>query len=267
MRKKELERSRLFRVSPLMPLDSKDRFSDRAGYYAKYRPSYPHAIVDFMKRELGFLNMSVVADVGSGTGILSEMFLRNGNPVYGVEPNEKMRDIAKANLGRYSTFTSINGSAEATSLPAASIDFVTAAQSFHWFDRVKTRVEFSRILKPEGWVLLVWNTRRKSTPIMQEYQQLVSDYADSQRVSHESLSKGVLRDFLGEYKARLFDNVQVLDLEGLTGRLLSSSYVPLANDPRHKDMLDKLHEIFIAHQKNGVVQIEYDTEVYCSQLV
>jgi SAM-dependent methyltransferase len=111
--------------------DSKKRFSNRAAYYAKYRPRYPEVILNFMEQQLGFSSVSVIADVGSGTGILSEMFLKHGNLVFGVEPNKEMRETAEAILAVYPHFRSVNGSAEATMLPAASVDFVMAAQSFH----------------------------------------------------------------------------------------------------------------------------------------
>jgi ubiquinone/menaquinone biosynthesis C-methylase UbiE len=235
-------------------------------YYDKYRPRYPEGILDFMKMELGFSSASTVADVGSGTGILCELLLKNGNFVFGVEPNSAMKDIAEAILSRYPNFRSVNGCAEATTLPSASVDFITAAQSFHWFDASKARVEFSRILKPEGWVILIWNTRNMSTAFMRAYEQLVQDFADKPtRVRHEDVGEKGIRDFLGEYKKRIFRNAQVLDLAGLEGRLLSSSYSPLPGDPRHSAMLKELRSIFDSHQKEGYVQLEYNTELFCAQ--
>jgi SAM-dependent methyltransferase len=247
--------------------DSNKRFSNRAAYYAKYRPRYPHAILNFMEQELGFSSASVIADFGSGTGILSEMFLKHGNLVFGVEPNKEMRETAEAILAGYPHFRSVNGSAETTMLPAASIDFVMAAQSFHWFDRTRARAEFLRILKPGRWVILIWNTRKNSTTFMQAYERLVRDFANkSLAVRHENLGDGDLRAFLGEYKARTFSHSQALDLEGLTGRLLSSSYAPLPGDPRHIPTLNELRRIFDSYQRNGLVHLEYVTEVYAGKL-
>jgi len=140
--------------------DSKNRFSNRATYYAKSRPRYPEAILNFMEKELSLTKASVVADIGSGTGILSELFLKHGNSVFGVEPNGEMRKTAEELLAAYPNFKSKDGTAEATTLPATSVDFVTAAQSFHWFDPTKAREEFLRIMKTQGWVLLIWNTSR-----------------------------------------------------------------------------------------------------------
>lgn len=136
-------------------MDSGKRFSKHAEYYDKYRPGYPESLLAYFDSEVGFSPKSIVADIGSGTGILSAMFLKNGNMVFGVEPNEDMRRIAEANLGSYPNFRSVDGSAESTNLRESSVDFITAGQSFHWFDRPRARKEFRRILRNEGWVVLV----------------------------------------------------------------------------------------------------------------
>jgi SAM-dependent methyltransferase len=220
-----------------------------------------------MSRELGFSPASVVADVGSGTGILSELFLKNGNQVFGIEPNQKMRIIAEKLLSSYPNFQSIEASAESTGLSSHTVDFITAAQAFHWFEPEKTRQEFRRILKADGWVLLIWNTRKKSTPFLWAYDELVRECSRDQHASrHEDLSDKVLRDFLGENREARFDNSQILDYESLLGRLLSSSYVPLKGSSMHDRMVHKLAGIFARYQVNGVVQLEYDTEVHYSQL-
>src|SRR5918993_4084691 len=130
------------------------RFSSRADAYAKYRPGYPAGVVEILKSECGLTADSVVADVGSGTGILTELLLKNGNRVFGIEPNEAMRLFSEEALKDYQQFESVNGSAEATALPDDSVDIVVAAQAFHWFDRQKTKREFRRILKQNGWVVL-----------------------------------------------------------------------------------------------------------------
>ena len=247
--------------------DHKERFSNRVTHYAKYRPRYPDAILNFMKEQLNLSPASVIADIGSGTGILSEMFLRNGNLLFGVEPNKEMREAAESFLAAYTNFRNINGSAESTTLPACSVDFVTAGQSFHWFDQTKAKEEFLRILRPRGWVVLVWNTRRRSTPFLQAYEKLVHDYGrDYQQVRHENLGGNTLANFLAGHKAKTFDNFQLLDYQGLVGRLLSSSYTPLPGDPRHDPMLAELRRIFDFFQSDGFVRLEYDTEVHYGQL-
>src|SRR4051812_34197437 len=146
--------------------DSTTRFSSRVNAYMRTRPDYPAEILDTLKQDCGLTESSVIADIGSGTGILSRMFLSNGNTVYGVEPNREMREAGEKLLSpAYPQYQSIAATAETTSLPNASVDFVTAGQAFHWFDRGKCRVEFARILRPHGWVALVWNERlTDSTP-------------------------------------------------------------------------------------------------------
>src|SRR5689334_15561560 len=128
------------------------RFSNRVDNYSKYRPTYPSAVLDLLAAECGLTSNALIADIGSGTGLLAELFLTNGNRVVGVEPNREMRAAGERLLANAPGFTSVDGTAEATTLAAGSVDFVTAGQAFHWFDRALARVEFARILKPEGWV-------------------------------------------------------------------------------------------------------------------
>ena len=254
-----------------MQEDPKTRFSRRAEYYAKNRPRYPEDIIQFMKDELGFREGSIVADVGSGTGILSELFLKNGNTVFAVEPNREMRTTAEELLAKYSKFRSVSGSAEETTLAPASVDFVTAAQAFHWFDPIKTKIEFSRILKPQGWVLLIWNVRKVSSPLMRKYESLVREYANASSsrtrgTAKERVGEEGLRNFLGQYREKQFRNSQVLDFERLKGRLLSASYAPLPGEQRYDSMLTELRRTFDSYQEEGVVHFEYETEVYYAQL-
>jgi len=150
-------------------VQSTERFSNRVDNYIKYRPGYPQAVIETLAAECGLTSQSVIADIGSGTGILAEMFLKNGNAVTGVEPNREMREAGERLLSAYPRFTSVDGRAEATGLADASVDFVTAGQSLHWFDLKASRREFRRILKPSGWVAIVWNDRRDESPFMQAY--------------------------------------------------------------------------------------------------
>ena len=157
--------------------DAKQRFSDRVADYVRYRPGYPLALIDLLRAECGLRPDHVIADVGSGTGLLSRLFLDNGNRVFGVEPNEEMRQAGEEYLAAYDQFSSVSGSSEATALPEASVDFITAAQAFHWFEPVTTRREFLRILKPHGWVIVIWNDRRISeTAFGRAYEDLLIRY-------------------------------------------------------------------------------------------
>ncbi len=250
--------------------DSTQRFSNRVENYIKYRPTYPAAVVDLLEAECGLTAQSVVADLGSGTGLLAELFLRHGNPVYGVEPNREMREAGERLLADYPRFWSIAGTAEATTLAEGSADFVTAGQAFHWFDRARARVECGRILGAEGWVVLIWNDRRVgTTPFLEAYERLLLTHGtDYETVNHTNVDADVLGAFFGPggYRVATFENRQVFDFEGLKGRLLSSSYAPEAGQPGHAPMLAELRAIFEAHQTGGAVAFDYDTRVYYGHL-
>src|SRR5262245_47734188 len=185
--------------------DVTQRFSSRVENYIKYRPGYPSGIIEALRSECGLTSGSIVADVGSGTGILTEMFLRNGNLVYGIEPNREMRDAAERLLKGYPRFHSVAAQAEETTLDDASVDFISAGQAFHWFDREKARTEFARILKPQGWVALIWNERvTTTTPFLVAYEQLLKDYStDYEQVDHRRIDEDVIRDFFGSDQFRL----------------------------------------------------------------
>jgi SAM-dependent methyltransferase len=250
-------------------VDSKQRFSNRVENYIRYRPGYPDELLDFLKSECGLRSDSVIGDIGSGTGILAEKFLARGNPVFGVEPNQPMRAAAERLLKRYSAFTSIEGTAEATNLKKESVDFITAGQAFHWFDREKARAEFIRVLRPGGWVVLVWNDRRTdSTPFLGAYENLLLDYStDYEQVNHKRMNGKIMREFFrAEPGYKAFPTSQHFDYAALEGRLLSSSYVPAEGQPRYPEMLSALKRVYEAHQKDSRVTFEYDTVVFYGHL-
>lgn len=242
------------------------RFSSRVADYVKYRPSYPVEILDLLADRCGFTAESIVADIGSGTGILSKLFLENGNPVIGVEPNTEMREAAEELLDDYARFTSLNATAEATRLPGHAMDFIVAGQAFHWFDREKTREEFQRIAKENGVVVLVWNDRRTdATPFLRDYESLLRDFGnDYAEINHKNVQDpAVFAAFYGTAPAEAtFDNVQRFDFEGLMGRIASSSYMPGRDDARFADMQAAAKSIFERHQAGGRIAFEYDTRVY-----
>lgn len=252
-----------------MVSDSKERFSNRVDDYVRYRPGYPPAILDALQQDCGLAPESVIADIGSGTGILTKVFLDNGNLVYGVEPNEAMREAAEAFLKPYSQFRSVNGSAEATTLPDGSADFVTAGQAFHWFDVKASRAEFLRILRPRGWVVVVANERLPDSPLQRDYEALLRKYGtDYDKVAATYPKYQQMKDFFGSipFSGKSFANAQIFDFEGLRGRLLSASYAPPKDHPNHGPMLAELKNIFDAHQKDGRLPFEYKTQIQYGQL-
>jgi ubiquinone/menaquinone biosynthesis C-methylase UbiE len=250
--------------------DSKQRFSNRVADYIRYRPGYPPGVLNLLREECALQPESVVADVGSGTGILTKMFLENGNIVYGIEPNVEMRQAGEELLAAYPKFRSVSAPAEATTLPDASVDLVTAAQAFHWFDPAAARAEFARILRSDGCVAVIWNERNKSLgPFAEEYETLLQTYGtDYVRVSETYPEPERMAQFFGagNFRHRAFANEQQMDFEALRGRLLSSSYAPAAGHPKHEPMLAELRRIFDRHAGNGRVRFEYDTHVYYGQL-
>lgn len=251
--------------------ESSDRFSNRVTDYVRYRPSYPAAVLECLSREFGLRPAHRIADVGSGTGIFTELLLKNGNTVYAVEPNRKMRRAAQAALATFPGFVSVSGSAEATTLPAASVDWVTAAQAFHWFDVEKARREAQRILRPSGRAALIWNNRREdATPFLREYEAFLHEYAtDYAKVKHQNAeTDGRIPQFFGgqQFEVRTFDNRQVCDLAGLIGRTTSASYMPAADHPRYPAAIHALKALCECHARDGAVVLEYDTRVYVGSM-
>ncbi|OLC93473.1 MAG: methyltransferase [Acidobacteria bacterium 13_1_40CM_4_58_4] len=253
-----------------MPVkDPTQRFSSRVENYVRYRPGYPPEVLELLKRECGLKPDSVIADIASGTGILTRMLLENGNRVFGVEPNPDMRKAGEELLARYPGFASVAGTAEATTLADHSVDIITAAQAAHWFDREKARREFAGILKPGGWVVLLWNERRTdSTPFLRDYEKLLLTHGtDYQDVRHEHTAVALAAFFAPSlFEARVFENRQEFDYPALEGRLLSSSYTPQSGHSNYEPMLRELRRIFDAHQVESRVSFEYNTRVYYGRL-
>jgi SAM-dependent methyltransferase len=251
-------------------MNSTTRFSDRVEHYVRSRPSYPTEFYDFLERDLHLPNAATIADIGSGTGISTKPLLQRGHIVHAIEPNQPMREAAEKLLAHHPNFHSINGTAESTGLPNGDVDLILAAQAFHWFDKPKARAEFARILRPAGYVVLVWNERRTdATPFLRDYEQLLQKYAtDYNTVRHENVDSPALAAFFAPspFDTRTFENAQHFDYAGLESRLLSSSYTPAAQDPRRPPMLEKLHQIFDRHQQAGHVTFEYDTRAHYAQL-
>jgi ubiquinone/menaquinone biosynthesis C-methylase UbiE len=250
--------------------DAKQRFSNRVSDYARYRPGYPQALVDLLTAECGLRPHHIIADIGSGTGLLSRLFLDHGNRVYGVEPNAEMRAGGEESLREYANFASTDGSAEATTLPKTSVDLVTVGQAFHWFDVSAAQREFRRILKPDGWAVVVWQDRRmEETPFAREYEDVLVRFG----IGYKSVKDNYpeverMRKFFdaGTFQTRDLSNHQDFDWEGLRGRLRSSSYAPTENHPNYAPMIGELRRIFDTYQQNGAVRMDYFARVYFGKL-
>ena len=248
------------------------RFSQNVDFYARYRPRYPDQLVNFLKEEADLSETSRVADIGAGTGIFSELLLEKAKcEVIAVEPNAEMRAVAEQAFAGNSQFQAIDAPAEATTLADHSIDLITCAQAFHWFDHTKVREEFQRILKPQGHVALIWNFRASdANTFMRAYEELLEtfgiNYHDvcAERAG-DANSEAFIREFFspGETLITSLPNQQVLDWEGFRGRLLSTSYVPKQGENNHAAMLEVAREIFDTYcDERDQITFLYDTKVY-----
>ncbi|MBI1345659.1 methyltransferase domain-containing protein [bacterium] len=249
--------------------DPTTRFTSRVDDYVRWRPGYPQEVLSTLVARTGIHPPATVADIGVGTGISSEMLLSAGFDVISVEPNTAMRSAAERQFAENEHWHSVPGTAEATTLPDGSVDLVLAAQAFHWFDPVATKREWQRILRPPGWVALLWNARRlAATPFLRDYEQmLITLGTDYNTVRHENVDAERLNAFFdGEWTCTRFESVQPLTREGYLGRLRSSSYVPGPDHPRHAAMVTAAEKIFAEHQTDGTVTFEYDTQLYLGHL-
>lgn len=245
------------------------RFSDRVDNYVKYRPSYPQAIVAYLRETIHLNRKSAIADIGSGTGIFTEILLKHGFTVTGVEPNEAMRQAGENYLSHFHHFTSRDGRAEATGLPDHSIDLVTAAQAFHWMEPAATRKELFRILKPGGHVLLVWNVRLLDTPFLKAVDDLKRQRGKNYDAIHGShADEPSIQSFFAPagIRQKSFRHDQIMDYDALLGQMLSSSYMPQEGQPGYEDMIADLGEIFQRYNENGAVHMEYETKLFLGQL-
>jgi SAM-dependent methyltransferase len=246
-----------------------ERFSDRVENYAKYRPDYPAAMLQYLVKSIPA--PARVADIGAGTGILTAQLLEAGYEVFAVEPNRPMAEAAERELGLRPRFHSVPGTAEATTLESGSVDLITCAQSFHWFDQEKTRSEFNRILQAGARVAIVWNERRDDASDFQdEYEAILQRLApEYPKVVHRQVSLDQIQAFFGSGQVQLFTfpHFQLLDREAFLGRVLSSSFVPNVGQPGHTEVMSAVAALFDRFQMNGRVRMEYETRLYWGRFV
>jgi SAM-dependent methyltransferase len=247
------------------------RFTGRVESYRRFRPSYPPAVVDLLRREYALDSNSTIADIAAGTGILTELLLAAGLSVVAVEPNEEMRAACATLEPQYPKLKILDGSAEATTLPSYSIDLITVAQAMHWFDMGKARAEFARILKPGGYCAILYNHRRRSGDRFHDgYEQLLRDYGvDYREVQGRHIPEEKIAAFFApsEVKCATFPNPQSLDREALEGRILSASYMPQPGPPRFEAMRSAIQCLFSENEGNGKVTLQQDCVVCRGRLI
>jgi ubiquinone/menaquinone biosynthesis C-methylase UbiE len=246
----------------VIELPATERFTSRVESYRRFRPHYPAAIVDVLRRASGLDASWPVADIAAGTGLLAEVFLENGNAVTAVEPNAPMRAVCASLSARYPRLRCVDGTAEATGLPAQSVALVTVGQALHWFDRPRARAEFTRILHPGGWCLVAYNNRpQNGSRFHSAYEKILQHYGtDYAAVASRYLDEAQLRAFFapGAMTSITLANIQTMDLEALIGRIVSSSYMPQPGHPRYAAMIADIGRLFAAHARDGRVSMEYE---------
>ena len=235
---------------------NENKFNGMGKIYSKYRPSYPINFIDYLFTDVGICQSSTIADIGSGTGILTGQLLEKGIKVYGIEPNCDMRAIAQSNLKNFPGFISVNGSAENTTIGDNSVDYITVAQAFHWFDREEFKKECQRILKPGGKVILVWNSRDNKSEIVVENYEVNRKYCPNFKGFSDGMYGETNKDdfsdfFKGKYETKVFPNNLIFDMDGFIGRNLSSSYALKSDDAQYNNYVNELKKIYEKYSNKG----------------
>lgn len=246
-------------------MDGTQRFTSRVESYRRFRPRYPQAIVELLQRECGLRPDEVVADVAAGTGLLTEIFLAAGHPVFAVEPNDAMREACAALESHHPRLQCVAGTAEETGLPDHCASLVTVGQALHWLNHARARAEFARILNPGGCCAIVYNHRRRSGDIFHDgYERVLRDFGlDYEAVQREHPGPEKIAAFFApsEVTTAILANEQELTLEGLKGRVLSSSYMPQAGQPGYEEMTAAIEALFFGCAREGTVRLDYETAV------
>jgi len=253
---------------------NEQKFDGKGEVYSKFRPSYPKLFIEYLQSEVGINGSSIIADIGSGTGKLTQLLLGIGKKVFAVEPNDDMRGFAETEFKDNVKFVSVNATAENTTLEDSSVDFITVAQAFHWFDRERFKDECKRILKPIGKVILVWNTREIISAPMEDYETIIRKHCpDFEGFSGRKISAlynetGVknendFSEFLnGNYEIKTFPNDLLNDLESFIGGALSASYAPKEQDNNYSAFVADLTTCFNKHSINNKITIPFTTKSF-----
>ncbi len=245
-----------------------ERFSDRVANYVKYRPSYPAELVQTLTQQCNLNADTVIADIGSGTGKLTELLLEQDYAVFGVEPNQAMREAAETQFADNEKFVSVDGQSETTSLEGKSVDLIVAAQAFHWFEPVATKNEFKRILKTGGYIALVWNQRDIASPFQHAYDQMLAQHCKEYKdVNHRNIKDSEFEAFFSPNAFEIFNYpyIQKFDKASFLGRMYSSSYTPNPETDEAKPLNEAAEQLFNEHQSNGVIEFAYETNLYLAR--
>lgn len=246
-------------------MKNSEKFTGKAQYYEVGRPSYAHELVDCFYSRYGLTPNSVIADIGSGTGKLTKQLLQRGSYVIAVEPNSDMRNIAQKALQQYDTLQIVNGSDAATTLDDESVNAITVAQAFHWFDALAFQKECARILKEGGYVFLIWNMRDIEAPINKETYYIFKKYCPN----FYGFSGGVQDEdsristfFNNQFVVEKFPNPLYYSKETFLQRCLSASYSLNSDDAQYEAYLNDLTELFDRFAQEDVVEVPNNSVAY-----
>ncbi len=250
-------------------MDSISKFYGKSDAYEKGRPSYPKALIEYLYKSHGFSPDSVIADIGSGTGKFTKLLLEMGSTVIGIEPNDDMRKKAEEKLSEFKNFKSVCGYADSTGLPNLSVDFITAAQSFHWFDAEKFKAECRRILKPNGKIALIWNMRSMDDSLNRDWHSVFKEFCPEFHGFSNGISENddKIRLFFDSFEKTEFQSPIPMDKTAFLQRSLSSSYSLTEKDDNFKEYTDELNRIFNLYCDNtGTVSIKNKTTLYVGSI-
>ena len=240
-----------------MELKNEERFAGKADIYKKFRPTYPQELIDYLYSQIGFNLDSIVADIGSGSGIFSRLLLERGNRVYCVEPNEDMRRTAELDLTEFKNYISVNASAENTSLENVSIDFITVATAFHWSNKGAFKLECKRILKNNGKIVIIFNNIDNEHEVAKKDYEIREKYCVDRKGLGRGFTKNAVNNFFlnNDFEYQTFRNDLIFDKESFIGRNLSTSYAPKEEtDPeKYHGLVRELSEFFDEYSSNGVL--------------
>ena len=241
-----------------------DMFTGKATLYSRYRQNYSCELIQYLYTDVGTRASSRIADIGSGTGMFTELLLQKGSTVFAVEPNDSMRQIAESALSKYPSFHSVNTAGENTFLQPQSIDFVTVAQAFHWLNVQPFNAECQRLIKCGGKIIIVYNRKRKDAEINRELAEIIREFYPTHNdiINHWELREKPIAEFFnGKYEFVSFENNIINNLEEFMGRTLSASYAR-ENEP----YMDRLREFFYSQAEDGLITMPNDTIAYIGEV-
>ncbi|MFW5437638.1 class I SAM-dependent methyltransferase [Paenibacillus apiarius] len=251
-------------------METTNKFTGKADTYSKYRPNYPQEYMNYLISSNQLNSNHNIADIGSGTGIFTQQLLDRNFKVFAVEPNRDMRTIAEKALSSYANFISIPGTAEHTGIPSSSVDLVTVAQAFHWFDKDRFKMECQRILKPNSNAALVWNSRDTSSLFVHENAEICKKLCSGFKGFSGGIdaSPDIYKDFFkdGNYEYKEFRHDLEFNMEGFIGRNLSASYAPKPTDTNYNPFIEAVTELFIKYSRDNMIVIPNITRSYIGKV-